>query len=69
MENYAGKPQTNVKNGREALRVERSTSQTPEERAYLTILLKYDSVGKSVVNSVYRVSTPGRRVYVGTNAL
>ncbi len=49
-----------------------STKTQPKTSTYntqLTIYLKYDSVGKSVVRSVFRVSTPGRRIYVSSGSL
>ena len=33
------------------------------------IHLKYDSVGKSVIDSLFRVSKPSRRVYLSSSAL
>lgn len=46
-----------------------SSTQNSKERIYLNIFLKYDAVGKNVVNSVYLISTPSRRVYVSSNSL
>ncbi len=35
----------------------------------LNIYLKYDVFGNKVINSIIRVSTPGRRVYLSASAL
>lgn len=35
----------------------------------LRIWLKYDTEGKPIINTIKRVSTPGRREYVGANSL
>jgi len=67
---FVAKVQANANKFAKVSGVERSSpTQNSKERVYLNIFLKYDSVGKSVINSVYLVSTPGRRVYVSSNSL
>lgn len=40
-----------------------------DKQGLLRIWLKYDSDGKSIINTIKRVSTPGRRKYVGVKEL
>ncbi len=35
---------------------------------YLTIYLKYDSVGNSVIHSIFQASTPARRVFINAKS-
>lgn len=35
----------------------------------IKVLLKYNNTGVPAINNIFRVSTPGRRVYVSTKAL
>ena len=35
----------------------------------INVVLKYDEKGKSVINEVKRISTPGRRVYQGKDEI
>ena len=43
---------------------------TPDNKqGVLRIYLKYDENNKSVINEIARVSTPGRRIYVGQDEI
>ncbi|MBM3263874.1 MAG: 30S ribosomal protein S8 [candidate division Zixibacteria bacterium] len=39
------------------------------KQGVIKIYLKYGTSGKSVISTIKRISTPGRRVYVGTDAV
>lgn len=39
------------------------------KQGILRIYLKYDADNKSIINEIQRVSTPGRRVYVGKDEI
>jgi small subunit ribosomal protein S8 len=39
------------------------------QKSHIKILLKYNSSGVPAIRSVYRVSKPGRRLYVSINSL
>ncbi|AQW80500.1 30S ribosomal protein S8 [Campylobacter pinnipediorum] len=36
-----------------------------DNKKFINVVLKYDEYGRSVINELKRVSTPGRRVYQG----
>ncbi len=38
-------------------------------KKFLNVVLKYDENGKSVINEIKRVSSPGRRVYQGKDEI
>ena len=42
---------------------------TDEKQGMLRVFLSYGSRGKPVIQSITRISTPGRRIYVGARAL
>jgi len=46
--------------------VESVTLKEEGKKKFLTVVLKYDDNGRTVINELKRVSTPGRRVYKGT---
>lgn len=49
--------------------VARSEIVTRVSRKYLRINLKYNAAKRGVISSLEKVSTPGRRIYVGVDAI
>jgi ribosomal protein S8 len=47
----------------------KETSLSSKVKTQYIIYLKYDSTGKSVIDSLFRVSKPSRRVYLSSSAL
>ena len=46
-----------------------TANASKKEIQYIVIYLKYDSSGNQAIRSIFRISTPGRRVYVNSQAL
>ena len=40
-----------------------------DKKKFINVVLKYDEHGRSVINELKRVSSPGRRVYKGTDEI
>lgn len=49
--------------------IESFTIVEEEKKKFITIILKYDERGLSVINELKRISKPGRRVYKGKDEI
>ena len=38
-------------------------------KIFIKVLLKYNNVGEEVIKSIFQISKPGRRIYLGLNSL
>ena len=49
--------------------IESFTVSEEDKKKFITVILRYDEQGRSVINELKRVSKPGRRVYKGKDEI